>query len=124
MMQWIRRFMYGRYGTDALNRFLSVVALVLMVVSVIVGWTPIYLLAVAIVAFSLFRSFSRNTWKRQRENQVYLQAFSRIKTRHRQRKTHCFFTCKSCRTTLRVPKGRGRMIITCPKCKNKFEGRT
>jgi len=130
-MQWFRRFMYGRYGTDSLNKVLSVVSLALLLLSIITGWPAFYWPALLLMLCTLYRSFSRNTWKRGRENQVFLQAkgrvasgYARITTRYRQRKTHCFFKCQSCHTTLRVPKGRGRVKITCPKCHMTFEGRT
>lgn len=131
IMQWLRRFMYGRYGTDSLNRFLSVVSLILLFLSMITRWTAFYLPALLLMLYTLFRSLSRNSYQRGRENQVYLQmkgkvtpVFTKIKTRYRQRKTHSFFKCQSCHTTLRVPKGRGRVKITCPKCKLSFEGST
>ena len=131
IMQWLRRFMYGRYGTDSLNRFLSVVSLILLLLSMVTRWTAFYLPAMLLVLYTLFRSLSRNAYQRSRENQVYLQAkgkvtpiFSTLKTRYQQRKTHRFFKCRSCHTTLRVPKGCGRVKITCPKCHLSFEGRT
>ena len=128
MMQWFRRFMAGRYGTDSLHRFMSVISWILLLVSLFTGGLALYLLAMLSLLCTLFRSFSRDTWKRSRENQQYLQAkgklaaaFLKIKTQFRQRKTHRFYKCQSCRTTLRIPKGRGRVIITCPKCRMSFE---
>ena len=130
-MQWFRRFMAGRYGTDSLNKLLSVVSIILLLLSMFTRWMILYPIALLFLLCSLFRSFSRNTWKRGRENQIYWKAtqkirtgFQTMKTRFAQRKTHRFYKCKSCRATLRVPKGRGRMVITCPKCKEKFERRT
>ena len=130
MMHWFQRFMYGRYGTDNLNRLLSIMCLILFILSYFTSGL-LYPLAVLLMTYTLFRMFSRNTWKRSRENQAYLNikgkiiaGINPIKTRYRQRKTHRFFKCRSCRTTLRIPKGRGRVVITCPKCGTNFEGKT
>ena len=73
IMQWFRRFMYGRYGTDSLNRFLSIVSLIFLLLSMVTRWPAFYLLAMLLMLCTLFRSFSRNAWKRGRENQIYLQ---------------------------------------------------
>ena len=131
LMQWFRRFMVGRYGTDSLNKFLSAISIILLVISMFTSFSLLYPIAVLFLIYSLFRTFSRNTYKRSRENQIYWQArqkivskFRPIKNRFRQRKTYRFYKCKTCHTTLRVPKGRGRMVITCPKCHTSFESRT
>jgi hypothetical protein len=130
-MQWLRRFMAGRYGTDSLNKLLSAVSIILLLLSMFTGMLILYALAMLFLAYAMFRSFSRDTYKRSRENQIYWQArqkvfskFPSVKTQFRQRKTHRFYKCKSCRATLRVPKGRGRMVITCPKCHASFESKT
>ena len=131
MKAWLGRFMYGRYGQDNLNRFLTVLALILFVVSIFTRWSVLNSLAMVILVFCLFRMFSRNTEKRGRENLAYLNVagkvtgfFKRIKTRLSQMKTHRFYKCPSCKQQLRVPKGKGRINIRCPKCQMSFEKRT
>ena len=131
MLQWFQRFMIGRYGTEALNRLLSVVSIILLILSYFTIGVLLYPLSVLCLACVFFRMFSRNIWKRSRENQVYLRfkgkltaRFSAAKTQYNQRKTHSFYKCKSCRATLRVPKGKGRMVVTCPKCGVTFMGKT
>ena len=130
-MQWFRWFMAGRYGSDSLNRFLSVVSVILFLLSMLTGWPIWYSLAMFFLVCGLFRMFSRNAWKRSRENQLYLLAgkkiaaiYTRLTAGYRQRKTHRIYKCKSCGTALRVPKRRGRMIITCPRCRASFEKRS
>ena len=130
--------MFGRYGTDALNRFLSIAALACMGASILLRWlrvpvaeTALYWGALALIVWSLVRMLSRNAWKRGRENQTFLRLrrgvtarFSGLRVRWRQRGTHRFYTCPQCKTSLRVPKGRGKLVITCPKCKHRFERKT
>lgn len=131
MKQRLQSFMYGRYGQDDLNKFMSIISLIFMLVSLFTGLTVLYSVALALPIYNVFRMFSRNTYKRSQENLSYLRLrgkvtsyFSGIKTRFAQRKTHAFYKCPSCHSQLRVPKGRGLISITCPKCKTSFEKRT
>lgn len=128
MKERLARFMYGRYGEDNLNRFLSILALILCIISLLTRWTVLSTLAIALLVFTMFRMFSRNTGRRQQENLAYLRAkgkitgfFSRIKKRLHDRKTHRYYKCPSCRQEVRVPKGKGRIRIHCPKCQTSFE---
>ena len=65
--------------------------------------------------WAMFRCFSRNTYQRYRENRKYLMLLDRIKDRE-----HRYFECPKCRQPVRVPRGKGKISITCPKCKEKF----
>ena len=120
----VARFMYGRYGNDALNRFLTVLYLILLLLSCFrVMWYLIFP-AFAILLLTYFRCFSRKIYRRQRENAVYLRAvrplqnsFRLQKNKRRDRKTHCYLKCKHCKAVLRVPKGKGLIDVTCPRCK-------
>lgn len=131
MKAWLQRFMYGRYGPDDLSRFLSIFALILCIVSIFTKWTILNSLALVLLVFCIFRIVSRNVAKRGRENLAFLrikgnfgQYFIRIRTRLRQRKTHRFYKCPSCKQELRVPKGKGRISIHCPKCNTSFDKKT
>lgn len=122
----IYRFMQGRYGNDSFNRFLMIVALVLVVLSMF-GVPFAYLLGLVCMIYAYFRMFSRNIYKRQAENSVYYRyeykAKQKIATWKRdmqQRKTHHIYRCPSCRQKIRIPKGRGRIEIRCPKCSHTF----
>lgn len=130
-----QQWMQGRYGNDEFNRFLSIAAFVL-IVGYFFGflWSPLrwlYIPTVLILAFSIFRTFSRNIEARTRERNWYLRirnkvsGFFRIQKRKiREGDKYRFFTCPDCRTTIRVPKGHGRIEITCPRCRKKFIKRT
>ncbi|MGI6160434.1 MAG: zinc finger domain-containing protein [Christensenellales bacterium] len=131
MKDWLRRFMYGRYGQDHLNRFLSIVALIILVASMITRSSILNTLALIILIFNIFRMFSRNLEKRRQENMAYIRLrgkvmsfFNGFKSRMAQRNTHRFYKCPSCRQQLRVPKGKGRISIRCPKCQTSFEKKT
>jgi hypothetical protein len=116
---WFRNFMKGRYGNDKLNMAILGTGLVLVlvytfipsVVAKLVLWAISYIL----MFWAIFRSLSRNTYKRYQENRKFLQFFERLKDRK-----HRYFDCPKCRQTVRVPRGKGKISISCPKCKEKF----
>ncbi|MCR5666857.1 MAG: hypothetical protein K6G01_08510 [Eubacterium sp.] len=124
----IARFMYGRYGgRDELNKVLWIVTLILLVVSMFSRISLFYYAALALLIYCYFRMMSRNIPKRYAENQKFLQATSRIrgkmfwsKEHFQQRKYYAFYKCSSCGQKVRVPRGKGRIEITCPKCHNRF----
>ena len=134
MKQRLLQFMAGRNGNDAFNRFLLVLILVLMLLSLFLpsGLRSItYFLTIALLGYSYYRMFSRDIYKRQRENAWYWEKRSRVvssvrllKERWVQRKDYRFFSCPSCRTTLRVPKGKGQIKIVCRKCGSSFVRKT
>ena len=120
---WFRRFMAGRYGTDKLNTLILGVGLVLCLASIFVPLVPVRLILVwgsyLFMGIAIFRCLSRNTYKRYQENRRYLALRSRMKD-----KNHRYFRCPKCRQQIRVPKGKGKIAITCPKCKEKFIKKT
>ena len=126
MREKLQRFMWGRYGTDRFNQFLMFSAIVCLLVS-FVGGGIFYLLATAVMVYSYFRMFSRNVSKRSLENQWYLKRemkvrsfFIKKKKELGQRKNYHIYKCPNCRQKIRVPKGKGRIAITCRKCGNEF----
>lgn len=126
MKEKLYRFMYGRYGTDRFNRFLMILAFICLIVSFF-GADFFYLLALALLIYSYFRMFSRNLYKRRQENSKYMQYeykakqfFSTQKRDFKQRKTHHIYKCPSCRQKIRIPRGKGKIEIRCPKCSTTF----
>ncbi len=120
---WLNHFMMGRYGTDKLNIAILVAGLIASVLSLFVKLPLIDLLLILVsyglMGWALFRILSRNTYKRYRENRKYLMLVQRIKDRE-----HRYFDCPRCRQQVRVPRKRGKISITCPKCKEKFIRKT
>ena len=123
LRQGLQRFMAGRYGTDKLNMAILGVGLVACLISVFLQ-VPVVNLALTLLSYilmgwAIFRSLSRNTYKRYEENRKYLLFLQRIKDRD-----HRYFHCPRCRQQVRVPKGKGKISISCPKCKEKFIKKT
>ena len=134
MKQRLMQFMYGRNGVDLFSRFLTYAALAMILLNIIVrgavGKVFMYL-ALALLVYSYFRIFSRDLNRRRAENAKYcemrarfINAFRDGRERFRQRKDYCFFRCPSCRAMLRVPRGKGRIRVTCRKCGTAFERKT
>lgn len=119
--QWFRQFMAGRYGTDKLNITILWTAVIIMVISIFLPKLQGFLCIVyyGLMFWAIFRCFSRNTYKRYQENRKYLSFLSRIKDRK-----HRYFDCPKCRQPIRVPRGKGKISITCPKCREKFIKKT
>ena len=118
----MQRFMAGRYGNDRLNITLLAVGCVLCFVQMFVPSGAGFVLTIlseVLLILSLFRCFSRNTYKRYNENRKFLLLIDRIKDRD-----HRYYACPKCRQTVRVPKGKGKISITCPKCREKFIKKT
>ncbi|GFI44112.1 hypothetical protein IMSAGC018_01792 [Lachnospiraceae bacterium] len=121
------RFMYGRYGMDSFGKFTIIAGLVTMILA---GWNDSMLLSLVswtCIVYSYFRMFSKNIYKRSSENQWYLnktyklrQAFYKQKNLMLQRKTHHIYKCPTCRQKIRIPRGKGRIEIRCPKCSSTF----
>jgi glucan phosphoethanolaminetransferase (alkaline phosphatase superfamily) len=126
-MDWLRRMLMGRYGVDQLTIAMLAFYVVLSLVSQIARLPVLSLLSLVLLGLCFFRMLSRNTQKRYRENVRFLeiwnpvkQWFFNLKYRIQDRKTHRYFKCPRCSSTLRVPRGRGKISITCPVCKNEF----
>ena len=118
-----RRFMQGRYGTDKLNTAILVVGVGACVISMflrmpLVNWI-LTMVSYICMGFAIFRMLSRNIYKRYEENRKYLRLVEKIKD-----KEHRYYACPRCRQTVRVPRGKGKISITCPKCKEKFIKKT
>ena len=129
------RFMYGRYGTDTLNKvYLGVyiaVVLIYAIGSIFIKndraysiVTAIYMvLTLSLIFLVFYRMMSRKIDKRRRENERFCGFFKLIKNRFRDRKTHVYRKCPKCRAVLRLPKARGKHNVVCPRCKNRFKVR-
>lgn len=124
-------FMQGRNGVDELGRAETWVCLVLIIVSFFVKNMIMELFVLGAIIHMYFRMFSKNLGKRSQENRWFLdkkyalyRTLDKKKRRAEQSKTHCFYTCKGCGQTIRVPRGKGKIEITCPKCQYKFVKKT
>nr|WP_297179259.1 hypothetical protein [uncultured Agathobaculum sp.] len=126
-MNFLRRFMAGRYGGDQLNNALLVLSLLLILLERFTHWRWMTIPVLVLLVLCYFRVFSRNIQARYAENQRFLRWWGQIGVRLRNaglrfqdRKTHRYYKCPHCKQRLRVPRGRGKINITCPHCRTQF----
>lgn len=138
MKEKLRRFLQGRNGSDGYSVFLSWAAMAILLLSLLLSsvWSGIpsnvlYIIAMFCVIYSTFRIFSKDITKRQAENVKYFAVLNRIKGKRNyckqwisDRKSYRYFTCPTCKAKMRVPKGKGKVQITCKNCGTRFPGNT
>lgn len=157
LMDRLRQWMVGRYGSDQLNIALLVLYLISSIVLSLTGWFPVLILGYLLFVLIFFRMFSRNIPKRYAENQKFLKIWNPIrnkfpksksrtnsgyygqnpygnpygatqkprkKSKPKADKNHKIFQCGKCGQMIRVPKGKGKIAITCPNCRQEFIKRT
>lgn len=127
MREKLRQFMIGRYGTDGLNQFLSIASLVLLLIAIISRVSLFTYLGAALLIFCYYRTFSRNISKRTEENYKFYTLKDRVNNKFKgwkeqwaNRKVYHYYRCPQCRQKLRVPRGCGRIQISCPRCGTQF----
>ncbi|MDY4617615.1 MAG: hypothetical protein SO445_07900 [Lachnospiraceae bacterium] len=127
MRERMQGFMAGRYGTDQLSKLILWISLACLAVSMFTRLNVFYILGLVLLIYTYYRMFSRNVAKRYAENQKYLNwrygfavRRNKRKVHWEQRKIYRFYKCPQCRQKVRVPKGKGKVAITCPKCRMEF----
>ena len=134
----IARLMYGRNGWDQLNQALFISYLGLWIMELVLGAvlksqivnSVLEGLLFVLMLLIFYRTFSKNLYKRRAENQKWVNFSWGFKSRRRNAaarradKDHRYFTCKNCRTVCRVPVGKGKIVITCPKCGGQINAKT
>lgn len=130
MMDKIARFMMGRYGNDTLNNHLLILVIVLIIGNIFLQNPFIQVFEIMLWCYVIFRMLSRQVYKRNAENEAYLNLFKPINRKmnlikkNAQDKDNKYFRCPSCKQMVRVPRGKGKVEITCPKCHTRFDKRT
>ena len=112
--------MIGRYGSDQLNTYLLIGGIVLMLIGALFGRRSMIAAFCSVLSYAplfwcIFRMYSKNIEARRRENQAVLNWISHVKDRE-----HRYYRCPRCHQTVRVPRGRGKINIRCPKCGTQF----
>lgn len=120
----LAQMMYGRNGVDELGKAVLIGSLIMYLIYIFSRMTVFYVIAAAGLVYYIFRAFSKNTGSRIRENRMFLNRVEVVKLNFALRKTHRVFLCKTCGRKIRVPKGKGKIEITCPVCKSKMIRRT
>lgn len=129
-MNWFRNFMARRYGMDILSGALIILYLLIAMIGQAARLRPILWLSLLPLAFAAFRIFSTDTQRRRRENESFLRFTGPLVLSFRGRlsrmrdSAHRYFRCPQCGRSLRVPRGRGKIEITCPQCRHRFQKRT
>lgn len=119
--------MYGRYGSDQLSVFLLVVYLAFYLVSLFTGIAVFSYLGLVLILIGLYRMFSRNVERRRQENRRFLQltqplvGWLRLRRTIHKDKEHCYFKCPNCKQRMRVPRGKGKITVTCRSCGTVFQ---
>lgn len=131
MRQKLMNFMRGRYGIDQFSDFLMGFGCALVFLTIFINNSLIYILGMASFIYAYVRIFSRNYQKRYAQNQKFLQKtagirafFRKEKSKMNMRKTHRIFRCPECGQNVKVPKGKGKIAVTCPKCRCEFVKRS
>lgn len=131
MREKFYRFMQGRYGVDQLYRFIFFLAIVLMLINNFLKNPMLNLVIYALLILDIFRMLSKNHSARYAENQKYLQLTARFRYRldqqkklWQERKYHHIYTCPKCKQKIRIPKGKGNIMVRCPKCHFEFQKRS
>nr|WP_317999835.1 hypothetical protein [uncultured Faecalibacillus sp.] len=125
MKEKLIQFMQGRYGIDTLNNHALFFVIALFILNIFFNNRIIMSLG-----YLIYRMFSRQTYKRYQENEKYLKAikpvqqFFNLQKKRFSDRSHKYYRCPSCKQMVRLPKGKGKIIVTCPSCHQKFEKRT
>ena len=127
----LARLFYGRNGFDDMARASYFAALILMIINIFADNVAVYVIWVLLFGYATFRIYSKNITKRYAENQKFLSVTKAprsyanlLRLQVRDRDTSRYFICKRCHQQIRVPKGKGRIEIRCPKCGERFIKKT
>ncbi|TCK92753.1 hypothetical protein EDC19_1908 [Natranaerovirga hydrolytica] len=126
-MDWLKKIMFGRYGGDQLSVFLLILSILITIVGRLLNLPIVMVLAYMPLAITIFRMFSKDVKKRSMENYkfairispIYAQ-YKKLEKRFKDSKHNKYFKCKNCKKNLRVPRGKGKIEVTCPSCKTRF----
>lgn len=124
-LKWkLQDFMRGRNGVDELNRVIVYAVLIVYVISVLMQSTILYYISFFGMVYSFYRMLSKNLYMRREENRKFVTWLETTRIKMEQRKDYKIFKCKGCGRNIRVPRGKGKIEVTCPMCGRKTIHRT
>lgn len=131
LFDWLRRFLYGRYGNDALGMATLIGYLAFSVLSSAMNNLILMIPALILLIVYFYRFMSRRTAARYQENQVFLRIWGGVKrffthpvAFFKDHLHYAYFTCPTCKQKLRVPRKKGKVRVHCPKCGTEFIKKT
>ncbi|MDD3360343.1 MAG: hypothetical protein PHW34_01550 [Hespellia sp.] len=131
MKEKLIRFMQGRYGVDSLSKVVTTIGFIALIVGMFSKTNIVYWIGWVLIIYAYYRMFSKNIGKRQQENQLYLDKtyklrckFAAWKNRLAQGKNYHIYACPSCKQKIRIPRGKGKIEVRCPKCGTTFMKRS
>jgi hypothetical protein len=131
MKNWIQRMMAGRYGVDQLSNAIFIMSIIVILASILLESSILNTVGIVMLIVGYMRMFSRNINSRYTENQKFMNFYKSIFGKYKGYNSQLgsmwkykYFKCPNCNQRLRVPKGKGRLNVKCPKCKNSFVRRT
>lgn len=124
-LRWkLQMFMRGRNGADQLGRVTIYGSFILYIISMLLRSDILYAISFVGIIYSTFRMLSKNLYARREENRKFLTWWETTRIKMSQRKDYKIFKCKSCGRNIRVPRGKGKIEVTCPMCGSKTIHRT
>lgn len=130
-MNWLKRFMTGRYGGDQLSMALLILSILLTFAAQLLRFPLLSIIGYILLIIASYRMLSKNTRRRSMENYKFsilispVYSWFRKQIRHlSELRTYRFYKCPDCKAKLRLPRGKGKVIITCPKCRKEFQAKS
>lgn len=127
----LNKMLYGRYGVDQFTSALVIMSIVFSLLFTFTHWAIFYILSTALWIYPIYRIFSKNFAKRQKENMLWLKYSAKGKKsshllvrRVKDFPKYKYYKCMNCKQTIRIPRGKGRVEIRCPKCGYSFRSKT
>lgn len=127
-MNWFKKIMQGRYGGDQLSLGLLILSFIISIIGQLSRLTFISTLGYIPLGIGIYRMFSKDISKRSMENYKFAMLMSpmykkyiNFRNRIKDSKTYKYFKCPNCKQKLRIPRGKGKIIVTCSKCNHKFK---
>ncbi len=124
LKEYVNKLFRGRHGLDDLGKMLIGLSLVLYILGIALQSEFIFSVSLMVLIFSLYRIFSRQHWDRDEENRKYMSYIKLWKLRYKYRQNARIYMCKRCGKYIRVPKGKGKIQVTCKVCGDKTMRRT